>query len=178
MNFLKSCINYSSKSIICLVSISDRQDPGRKIKSTVGIQQREFTTQNCLNKCWVKWCINREVITVGSPGLREERKEAGHSLPGSLQASPSWVQTLPGSVPSQCRAGAVRSWVQTEEAVLCSGAGLQRKCTETFLGWLKEARGWKQLLLLSDCWLGREMNSKQNRRQSLLPSLGLLGPHW
>lgn len=61
----------------------------------------------------------------------------------------------------------------------CSVAGArpQRKCTETILGLLKEARGWNQLLLLSYCWDGTEMKSKQNRRRSPFPFFGLLGPH-
>lgn len=49
---------------------------------------------------------------------------------------------------------------------------LVRKCIETALGLLKEARGWNQLLLLSCCPVGTEMKSKQNTKKevpSLLP---------
>lgn len=77
----------------------------------------------------------------------------------------------------ELRGGALWSWAQTWEAVL-PGARPQRKCIKTVLGLLKEARGWNQLLLQSYCWVGTEMNSKQNRKKevpSALPSL--VGPH-
>lgn len=58
-----------------------------------------------------------------------------------------------------------------------AGAGPQSKCHVTVLGLLTEARGWNQLLLLNYCWVGPEMNSKQNRKKEpFLPSSGLLGP--
>lgn len=131
----------------------------------------------------MKHYINTKVINQFSQGCENWDKRCCYPAVQGVGPTELGFGSLLGEAPNPVLV-LQRSPVELGSDLGGCAPWLVRKCIETALGLLKEARGWNQLLLLSYCPVGTEMKSKQNTKKevpSLLPWPGralFAGENW